>query len=73
MNFERVRCFIMDDKFGNSNDFVDEDFKSDYGIVLTLEETVKYQKDHNKPILVYENTDKELIKYFIKIGGKISN
>ena len=73
MNVNDFRCFIMDDKYGNSNDFVDKDFKSEYGVVLTLEETIEYQKKHNKPILVYDNIDKNLVEYFISIGGKISN
>jgi len=74
--FEEYKCFFMNEKFGNCNDFVKNDFvKSDFssneGVVLTLKEAVEYQKKHNKPILVYENTNKELVKYFISIGGKI--
>lgn len=50
MNVNDFRCFIMYDEYGNSNDFVDKDFKSEYGVVLTLEETIEYQKKHNKPM-----------------------
>ena len=60
MNVNDFRCFIMDVKHGNSNDFVDKDFESEYGVVLTLEETIEYQKKHNKPVLAYDNTDKNL-------------
>lgn len=42
--FENKRCFIMDNKYGNCNDFINEDFTSKFGKVLTLEETVEYQK-----------------------------
>ncbi len=42
--FENKRCFIMDNKYGNCNDFVNEGFTSKLGKVLTLEETVEYQK-----------------------------
>ena len=63
----------MDDKYGNCNDFVDNNYSSKFGKILTLEETVKYQQNHNKPILVYDTTDKKLVDYFISIGGKISN
>lgn len=72
--FENKRCFIMDNKYGNCNDFVNEDFTSKFGKVLTLEETVEYQKKFpNKKILVYEETDKNLVKYFKSIGGLISS
>lgn len=64
----------MDNKYGNCNDFVNEDFTSKFGKVLTLEETVEYQKKFpNKKILVYEETDKNLVKYFKSIGGLISS
>lgn len=66
------KCFIMNDSLGNCNDFVDENFKTNDGIVLTLEETVEYQKKNpDKKILVYKNTDKELVNYFVSIGGLI--
>ena len=42
--FENKRFFIMDNKYGNCNDFVNKDFISKFGKVLTLEETVEYQK-----------------------------
>ena len=42
--FENKRYFIMDNKYGNCNDFVNKDFTSKFGKVLTLEETVEYQK-----------------------------
>ena len=72
--FENKRCFIMDNKYGNCNDFVNEDFTSKFGKVLTLEETVEYQKKFpNKKILVYEETDKNLVEYFKNIGGLVSN
>lgn len=72
--FENKRCFIMDNKYGNCNDFVNEDFTSKFGKVLTLEETVEYQKKFpNKKILVYEETDKNLVEYFKNIGGLISS
>ena len=72
--FENKRCFIMDNKYGNCNDFVNEDFTSKFGKVLTLEETVEYQKKFpNKKILVYEETDKNLVEYFKSIGGLISS
>lgn len=64
----------MDNKYGNCNDFVNEDFTSKFGKVLTLEETVEYQKKFpNKKILVYEETDKNLVEYFKSIGGLISS
>ena len=64
----------MDNKYGNCNDFVNEDFTSKFGKVLTLEETVEYQKKFpNKKILVYEETDKSLVEYFKNIGGLISS
>ena len=72
--FENKKCFIMDNKYGNCNDFVNEDFTSKFGKVLTLEETVEYQKKFpNKKILVYEETDKNLVEYFKSIGGLISS
>ena len=72
--FENKRCFIMDNKYGNCNDFVNKDFTSNFGKVLTLEETVEYQKKFpNKKILVYEETDKNLVEYFKNIGGLVSN
>ena len=72
--FENKRCFIMDNKYGNCNDFVNKDFTSKFGKVLTLEETVEYQKKFpNKKILVYEETDKNLVEYFKSIGGLVSN
>ena len=71
--FEEYKCFFMNEKFGNCNDFVKDDFSSNEGVVLTLKEAVEYQKKFNKPILVYENTNKKLVKYFISIGGKISS
>ena len=64
----------MDNKYGNCNDFVNEDFTSKFGKVLTLEETVEYQKKFpNKKILVYEETDKNLVEYFKNIGGLVSS
>lgn len=72
--FENKKCFIMDNKYGNCNDFVNEDFTSKFGKVLTLEETVEYQKKFpNKKILVYEETDKNLVEYFKNIGGLVSS
>ena len=72
--FENKRCFIMDNKYGNCNDFVNEDFTSKFGKVLTLEEAVEYQKKFpNKKILVYEETDKNLVEYFKNIGGLVSS
>ena len=72
--FENKRCFIMDNKYGNCNDFVNKDFISKFGKVLTLEETVEYQKNFpNKKILVYEETDKNLVEYFKNIGGLVSS
>ena len=72
--FENKRCFIMDNKYGNCNDFVNEGFTSKLGKVLTLEETVEYQKKFpNKKILVYKETDKSLVEYFKNIGGLVSN
>lgn len=72
--FENKRCFIMDNKYGNCNDFVNEDFTSKFSKVLTLEETVEYQKKFpNKKILVYEETDKSLVEYFKNIGGLVSS
>lgn len=72
--FENKRCFIMNNKYGNCNDFVNEDFTSKFGKVLTLEETVEYQKKFpNKKILVYEETDKNLVEYFKSIGGLVSS
>ena len=68
------KCFIMDNKYGNCNDFVNEDFTSKFGKVLTLEETVEYQKKFpNKKILVYEETDKNLVEYFKSIGGLVNS
>ena len=64
----------MDNKYGNCNDFVNEDFTSKFGKVLTLEETVEYQKKFpNKKILIYEETDKNLVEYFKNIGGLVSS
>lgn len=64
----------MNNKYGNCNDFVNEDFTSKFGKVLTLEETVEYQKKFpNKKILVYEETDKSLVEYFKSIGGLVSS
>lgn len=64
----------MDNKYGNCNDFVNEDFTSKFGKVLTLEETVEYQKKFpNKKILVYEETDKNLVEYFKSIGGLVNS
>ena len=73
MDIKKYKCFFMNDKLGNCNDFVNEDFQSEQGIVLSLEEAVEYQKGKNKPILVYDTTDKELVDYFVSIGGQISN
>ena len=61
----------MKDELGNCNDFVDSDFTSSDGIVLSLKEAVEYQKGKNKPIMVYEHTKPELVNYFCKLGGKI--
>lgn len=63
----------MNDNVGNCNDFVDKDYQNENGILLTLEETVELQKKQYKPILVYDTTDKELVNYFVSIGGIISN
>ena len=63
----------MKDELGNCNDFVSSDFQSDQGIVLSLKEAVEYQKGKNKPILVYDTTDKDLVEYFVSIGGQISD
>ena len=64
----------MDNKYGNCNDFVNENFTSKFGKVLTLEETVEYQKNFpNKKILVYKETDKSLVEYFKNIGGLVSS
>ena len=71
--FENKRFFIMDNKYGNCNDFVSSDFQSEQGIILSLEEAVEFQKEKNKPILVYDSTDKDLVGYFVSIGGQISN
>lgn len=72
--FENKKCFIMDNKYGNCNNFVNEDFTSKFGKVLTLEETVEYQKKFpNKKILVYEETDKNLVEYFKNIGGLVNS
>ena len=72
--FENKKCFIMDNKYGNCNNFVNEDFTSKFGKVLTLEETVEYQKKFpNKKILVYEETDKNLVEYFKSIGGLVNS
>ena len=71
--FENYKCFFMNDNLGNCNDFVSSDFQSEQGIILSLEEAVEFQKEKNKPILVYDDTDKYLVDYFVNIGGKISN
>ena len=71
--FENYKCFFMNDNLGNCNDFVSSDFQSEQGIILSLEEAVEFQKEKNKPILVYDNTNKNLVGYFVSIGGKISN
>lgn len=63
----------MNDNLGNCNDFVNSDFQSNQGIVLSLEEAVEFQKEKNKQILVYDDTDKDLVDYFVGIGGQISN
>ena len=70
---EKYKCFFMKDELGNCNDFVSSDFQSDQGIVLSLKEAVEYQKGKNKPILVYDTTDKDLVEYFVSIGGQISD
>ena len=71
--FENYKCFFMNDNLGNCNDFVSSDFQSEQGIILSLEEAIEFQKEKNKPILVYDNTNKDLVDYFVSIGGKISN
>ena len=63
----------MNGNLGNCNDFLSSYFKSEQGIVFSLEEVVKFQKEKNKPILVYDDTDKDLVDYFVSIGGQISN
>ena len=64
----------MNDKLGNCNDFVSDDFTSEDGTVLTFEEAVEFQKKHsNKKILVYDTTDKKLVEYFTSIGGMVAN
>jgi hypothetical protein len=42
--FEEYKCFFMNEKFGNCNDFVKSDFSSNEGVILTLKEAVEYQK-----------------------------
>ena len=71
--FENYKCFFMNDNLGNCNDFVSSDFQSNQGIILSLEEAVEFQKEKNKPILVYNDTDKDLVDYFVSIGDQISN
>ena len=71
--FENYKCFFMNDNLGNCNDFVSSDFQSEQGIIISLEEAVEFQKEKNKPILVYDNTNKDLVDYFVSIGGQISN
>ena len=71
--FENYKCFFMNDNLGNCNDFVSSDFQSNQGIILSLEEAVEFQKEKNKPILVYNDTDKDLVDYFVSIGGQIRN
>ena len=72
MNFSNYKCFFQNKELGNCNDFVDSDFTSNEGIVLSLEEAVKFQKkNENRPILIYENTDKNLVEYFKSIGGAV--
>ena len=69
-----MKCFFMNDKLGNCNDFVEDNFSTNDGIVLSLEEAAEFQKEHpDKKILVYDTTDKKLVDYFISIGGKVIN
>ena len=69
-----MKCFFMNDKLGNCNGFVSDDFTSEDGIVLALEEAVEFQKKHpNKKILVYDTTDKKLVEHFTSIGGMVTN
>ena len=64
----------MNDKIGNCNDFVADDYSTDCGVVLSLEESVEFQKKHpNKKVLIYDTTDKKLVDYFVSIGGQIIN
>ena len=39
----------MNDNLGNCNDFVSSDFQSEQGIILSLEEAVKFQKEKKSP------------------------
>lgn len=71
MSFDNYKCFFMKDELGNCNDFVDSNFTSSDGIILSLKEAVEYQKEKNKPIMVYENTNPELVNYFCSLGGKV--
>jgi hypothetical protein len=61
----------MKDELGNCNDFVDSDFTSSDGIILSLKEAVEYQREKNKSIMVYEYTDPNLVIYFRSLGGKV--
>lgn len=65
--FYHVRVFVEDSNYGNRVEFVDDTYPQDYGILLTLQETILREI----PVKVYPTTDPNLVFYFTIHGGKI--
>ena len=65
--FYHTRVFVEDSNYGNRVEFVDDLYPQDYGILLTLQETILREI----PVKVYPTTDPNLIFYFIAHGGKV--
>lgn len=79
--FPNYRYCIMDDKAGNMNEIwdlkdakiTDEKFNDDNSLhFLTIEEAVKYNKEHPNKILILdkENDPEEIIDYVVNSGAK---
>lgn len=65
--FYHTRVFVEDSNYGNRVEFVDDTYPQDYGILLTLQETILREI----PVKVYPTTDLNLIFYFTIHGGKV--
>jgi len=65
--FYNARVFVEDSNYGNRVEFVDDTYPQDYGVLLTLQETILREI----PVKVYPTTDPNLIFYFTIHGGKV--
>lgn len=65
--FYNTRVFVEDSNYGNRVEFVDDTYPQDYGILLTLQETIL----RDIPVKVYPATDPNLVFYFTIHGGKV--